>query len=418
MLILRIDHQSDAGIAVCIQAQLVYLTNLQPLVPERSPFIEARQIIGQQCESGAADLILAAQGDGFDPLPRHIVEANGRPCQQAISVLETTGAEGNCLPDQPAFAGDPKCLFRVDQSRHNPALVGQANGVNTANLDPLIEDGHSLLDGQIPRGYVDPLTTGGLGQSLVEGEGLPLLWLWRCFGRVKCYAAAEDGGEAARLHTDAGQTEGPLDAADVPETGVSLDEVLEARLDHQIQDHVLVVLAQAGIDDAAYLDTTEIKPGANPDRSQRVSSQVQHAPLSLITRGRAVQCIKLLFQRIVVPAGLQVDVVAGDQGIEAGNFGQRCLGAHQPEVRAFADQRTGSAVYLGQYRYLVAIFSQLQILHHPYGHPLIAQLGLARQNAVALGKIDANKLSTARKLLVDEPDRQQEGNEGQQPDWR
>ncbi len=192
--------------------------------------------------------------------------------------------------------------------------------------------------------------------------------------------------------------------------------MFKTRLDYQIQDHVLVLFAKAGVDDAAHLDAAKIELGADADRAERIGGQVQHPPLGLITGGRAVQRVELLLQRVVVPPGLQVDVVAGDQGIEAGDLGERRLGAHQPEIRAFADERASPAVNLGQHGYLAAILGQLQLLHHPDGDPLVAHLGLARQDAVALGEVDANKLATADKLLVDEAPRQQQGDKGQQPD--
>ncbi|MNS51920.1 hypothetical protein D3C72_846190 [compost metagenome] len=91
--------------------------------------------------------------------------------------------------------------------------------------------------------------------------------------------------------------------------------MFEARLYHQIQDHILVVLPQAGVDDAAHLDPAEVDPGSDADRAQRIGGQVQGPPLGLIAGGRAVQSIELILQRVVVTAGLQVDVVAGDQGI-------------------------------------------------------------------------------------------------------
>ncbi len=91
--------------------------------------------------------------------------------------------------------------------------------------------------------------------------------------------------------------------------------MLEARLYHQIQDHILVILSQAGIDDAADLEPAEVDLGTYADRPQGVGGQVQGAPLGLIAGGRAVQGIELVLQRVVVPTGLQVDVVAGDQGI-------------------------------------------------------------------------------------------------------
>ncbi|MNJ50837.1 hypothetical protein D3C77_461250 [compost metagenome] len=137
----------------------------------------------------------------------------------------------------------------------------------------------------------------------------------RRFGGVERNSAAQDGGEAACLHADASQAEGALDAADVPETGIHLDQVFEARLYHQIQDHILVVLPQAGVDDAAHLDPAEVDPGSDADRAQRIGGQVQGPPLGLIAGGRAVQSIELILQRVVVTARLQVDVVAGDQGI-------------------------------------------------------------------------------------------------------
>ncbi len=322
MLILAVDHQSDAGIALGIQSQLTDLAYRQPLVPERRPFIEPRQIVGLQSDPGATDLILAAQGHGPDPVTFHVVKANGRAGQQAIRMFEAGGTEGDSLPDEATVAGDPKCLFRVDQRRHHPTLVGQANGVNPANLDPFEKDGHSLLDGQITGHYVDPLATGRFGQPLVEDEGLAFLRLGGGFGGVKRYAAAQYGGKAAGLHIDPGQAEGAFDATDVPKAGIGLDEVFETRLDHQIQDHVLVVLAETGVDDTAYLNTAEIEFGADPDRSQRIGGQVQHAPLCLIAGGRAIQRIKLLFQRVVLPTGLQIDVVARDQGIQARDLGE------------------------------------------------------------------------------------------------
>ena len=107
--------------------------------------------------------------------------------------------------------------------------------------------------------------------------------------------------------------------------------MFKTRLDHQIQNDILVVLAKAGIDDTAHFDATEVELGADPHRAQRVSGQVQHPPLSLIAGGRPLQCIEGLLQRIVVTPGLQIDVVTGDQGIESGDLGQRCFGAHQPE---------------------------------------------------------------------------------------
>ena len=192
--------------------------------------------------------------------------------------------------------------------------------------------------------------------------------------------------------------------------------MFKTRLDHQIQDHVLVLFAKAGVDDAAHLDAAKIELGADADRAERIGGQMQHPPLGLITGGRAVQRVELLLQRVVVPPGLQVDVVAGDQGIETGDLGERRLGAHQPEIRTFADERAGPAVNLGQHGYLAAILGQRQLLHHPDGDPLVAHLGLARQDAVALGEIDANKLAAADKLLVDEAPRQQQGDKGQQPD--
>ena len=109
---------------------------------------------------------------------------------------------------------------------------------------------------------------------------------------------------------------------------------------------------------------------------------------------------------------MQVDVVAGDQGIEAGDLGERRLGAHQPEVGSLADQRSGTAVNLGHHRNLAAIFSQLQLLHHADGHPLITNLGFTRQDAVALGEVDLDKLATAQYLLIEKATRQQQGYQG------
>ncbi|MNF39243.1 hypothetical protein D3C84_202100 [compost metagenome] len=408
-----VHQQADAGIALGIQGQGTYLADLQAFEPERRAFAQAGEIVGLQGQLDAAALGLTLQSHGADPGTRHVVEPDGRPRQQPIRVLEPARGERHRLPDEAALAGHSKCLLRVDQGGDNPALLGQTDGINPANLDPLIEDGHPFLDRQITRLDADALTPRRFGQSLVEGEVQPLLGDRRLFGGVERYAATQDGGEAAGLHIDAGQAEGALDAADVPEAGVHLDQMFEARLDHQIQDHILVVLAEAGVDDAADLEPTEVDLGADADRSQRIGGQVQGPPLGLITGGRAVLGIELILQRVVVPAGLQVDVVAGDQGIEAGDLGQRGLGAHQPERGALADQRPGTAVYLGQHRYLATILSQYQLLHHPDGDPLIAYLGLARQNAVALGKVDANDLTTARPLLVDETARQQQRYDGQ-----
>ena len=188
--------------------------------------------------------------------------------------------------------------------------------------------------------------------------------------------------------------------------------MFETRLDHQIQNDVLVVLTQTGIDDAAHLDTAEIELGANPNRTQRIGGQVQHAPLSLIAGRRALQCIEGLLQRIAFTPRLQVDVVAGDQGIEAGDLGERRLGAHQPEVGSLADKRSGTAVNLGHHRNLAAIFSQLQLLHHTDGHPLITNLGFTRQDAVALGEVDLDKLATAQYLLIEKATCQQQGYQG------
>lgn len=150
MLILALHDQSHAGVATAIQGELADLAHLQALVPERRPFVEAGQIVGLQHQLDAARLLLAAQGHGLDPLARHIVEANGRARQQAIRMLDAAGAEGDALPHQTAVAGDPKRLLRVDQCAHHPALVGEANGVDAADLDAFKQDGHPLLDGQIP----------------------------------------------------------------------------------------------------------------------------------------------------------------------------------------------------------------------------------------------------------------------------
>ena len=188
--------------------------------------------------------------------------------------------------------------------------------------------------------------------------------------------------------------------------------MFETRLDHQIQNDVLVVLTKAGIDDAAHLDAAEIELGANPHRAQRIGSQVQHPPLSLIAGGRALQRIEGLLQRIAFTPRLQVDVVAGDQGIEAGDLGQRRLGAHQPEIGPLADQRSGTAVNLGHDRNLATIFGQLQLLHHADGHPLITNLGFARQDAVALREVDLDKLATAQYLLIEKATCQQQGYQG------
>ncbi|MND82744.1 hypothetical protein D3C80_745850 [compost metagenome] len=315
MLITLVHHQTDAGIAFGIQSQRAQLTYLQPLEPERGALVQASEIVRLQGQLDAIALLLARQRHGADLFTCHIVETDGRSGQQAIRVLDPGGGEGDSLPDQTALAGHSKCLLGVDQRRDDPALLGQANGVYPANLYPFIEDGHAFLDWQISRLDADALAPGRLGQPLIEGEIEPLLRDGRLLGGVERYAAAQYGGEAASLHADTGQAEGALDAADVPEAGIHLDQVLEARLYHQIQDHILVILSQAGIDDAADLEPAEVDPGTYADRPQGVGGQVQGAPLGLIAGGRAVQGIELVLQRVVVPTGLQVDVVAGDQGI-------------------------------------------------------------------------------------------------------
>ena len=237
-------------------------------------------------------------------------------------MLDPGRGERDRLPHQTTLAGHPERLFGVDEGRHAPSLFGEANRVDSSNLDALIEDGHPFLDGQSPSLDGDALTPGGLGQPLVEDEVDPLLRHGRILGGVKRNATAQDGGEAARLHADASQAEGALDAADVPEASIRLDEVLEARLDHQIQDHVLVLFPKTGVDDTAHLQPAEIDLGADAHRPQRIGCQVQGAPLGLITGGRAIQGIELILQRVVLPSGLQVDVVAGHQGVQAGDLGQ------------------------------------------------------------------------------------------------
>ena len=93
-------------------------------------------------------------------------------------MLHTGRGEGDALPHQLALVGNAISLLRVDQRRHHAPLVGQTNGVNAANLDPFIEDGHSLLDREITNQDIDALTTRRFRQPFVEGKHLPLLWLW------------------------------------------------------------------------------------------------------------------------------------------------------------------------------------------------------------------------------------------------
>ncbi len=233
-----------------------------------APLVEASQIVGLQHQLDATRLLFAAQSHGFDPLARHIVETNGRARQQAIRMLDATGAEGDALPHQTAVSGYPKRLLRVDQRAHHPALVGEANGIDATDLDAFEQDGHPLLDGQIPRQNVDPLAARRLGQPFVKGKDLAFLRFRGVLGRVEGDAATQNGGKTAGLHIDPGQAEGALDAADVPEAGVGLDEVFKTRLDHQIQDHVLVLFAKAGVDDAAHLDAAKIELGADADRAE------------------------------------------------------------------------------------------------------------------------------------------------------
>ena len=297
-------------------------------------------------------------------------------------------------------------------------MVGQANGIDSAYFNAFIEDGHPLFDRQIAHLQTDALAPGRLGQSLVETECLTALGLGGVRGRVEGDATTQDGGETARLDTDASQAEIALDAADVPETGVGLDQVLEALLYDHIQDNLLVSLIEAGIDDAAHFQTAEIEFGPNTDRAERVGAQMQGPPLSLIARGRAVEGIELVIGRIALLARHDIDVVARYQSIESRDLGQRRLGAHQPEAGAFAHQFPCPAVDFGKYRYLAAILGQGQLLHHADGHPLVTQLSLARQDTVALLKVDANQLAGALILLIEKPHRQQERDAGQQPDRR
>ncbi len=309
------------------------------------------------------------------------------------------------------LVGNAISLLWVDQRCDQPAFVGEANGIDATNFDPFEENGHPLLDGQITRHDIDALAARRFCQPLVEDEGLPFLRLGRRFGGVKGDTAAQNGSEAASLNADTRQTERALDATDIPEAGIGFDQMFKTRLDHQIQNDVLVVLTQTGIDDAAHFDAAEVELGTDTDRAQRIGGEVQHPPLRLIAGGRAVEGIKLLLQRIALAPRLQIDVVAGDKGIETGNLGQRCLGAHQPEVGSLANKRAGTAVNLGQHRNATTILGQLQLLHHPDGNPLITDLGLARQDAVTLSEVDLDKLAAARYLLIEKAASQQQGDE-------
>ena len=178
MAIVWRHHQLDAGIAPRIQGQLADPAHLQSLVPDRCIQIQPGQILGLQHHLGAALGSAIGQGHLARRFARYIIEANGRAGEQAIRMLHTGRGEGDALPHQLALISNAISLLRVDQRRHHAPRVGQTNGVNAANLDPFIEDGHSLLDREITNQDIDALTTRRFRQPFVEGKHLPLLWLW------------------------------------------------------------------------------------------------------------------------------------------------------------------------------------------------------------------------------------------------
>ena len=178
MAVVRRHHQLDTGIAARIQSELADAAHLQSLVPDRRILIEPRQIVSLQRHLGAALGGAIGQGHLVCRFARHIVKANGRAGEQAIRMLHAGRGEGDTLPHQLALVGNAVSLLRVDQRRYHPSLVGETNGVDTTNLDPLVEDRHPLLDREIACSYLDALAARRFRQPFVESEQLPFFRLW------------------------------------------------------------------------------------------------------------------------------------------------------------------------------------------------------------------------------------------------
>ncbi|MCY1418819.1 hypothetical protein D9M71_343880 [compost metagenome] len=194
-------------------------------------------------------------------------------------------------------------------------------------------------------------------------------------------AAHQQGGQRFGLDRKTVGADVHVNAAGVPETRVFGNVLVVGGVDEQLDVHAFAIRVQRIGHHLTYRDLAVVDRGADIQRPQVLGEQGETLARFAVGDGWRVFQPREVFCPAVGLADIGPDVIARQQGIDAGHTASANARAHDPELRIFAGKAFGLLGQLDGGVDTLLVIAQFHIRDLANHHITVLDLGFIRRQA-------------------------------------
>ena len=186
-------------------------------------------------------------------------------------------------------------------------------------------------------------------------------------------------------------------------------------MDEGGEGDVVVALAEMDLFDLSDADAPVVDGSANVDAFGAVGFEADAQAFFVILDLRRFFEGDKVVGALFFFARANGDVVAGDEGAEAGDAGGADLRFNDPELAVFFQERFGGALHLRGHDDLFEVVREVDAGDSADFEVFVANFGFTRVQSFGAGEGDTDDGADLAEVRVGEPQADAEGDDGQEP---